>query len=106
MADSNKDDILSILKNYTDQKEETDRELVKIESRLEDRIIEVKMDLKGDIMQVKTDLEKDIREAKTDLKDDIKEIRNTLRMMTNLIITCGIGILAVIVTLILNIILK
>ncbi len=57
-------------------------------------------------MQVKTDLEKDIREAKTDLKDDIKEIRNTLRTMTNLIITCGIGILAVIVTLILNIILK
>ena len=99
MADSNKDDIYSILKNYTDQKEETDRELVKIESRLEDRIIEVKTDLKGDIMQVKTDLEKDIREAKTDLKDDIKEIRNTLRTMTNLIITYGIGILAVIVTL-------
>ena len=45
MADSNKDDIYSILKNYTDQKEETD-----IESRLEDRIIEVKTDLKGDIM--------------------------------------------------------
>ena len=39
-------------------------------------------------------------------KDDIKEIKNTLRTMTNLIITCGIGILAVIVTLILNIILK
>ena len=106
MADANKDDILSILKSYTDQKEETDKELVKIESRLEDRIIEVKSDLKGDIMQVKTDLEKDIREVKTDLKDDIKEIRNTLRTMTNLIITCGIGILAVIVTLILNIILK
>ncbi len=106
MTDSNKDEILSILKNVTNHKEQTDRELVKIESRLEDRIIEVKTDLKSDIMQVKTDLEKDIREVKTDLKDDTKEIRNTLRTMTNLIITCGIGILAVIVTLILNIILK
>ncbi len=50
MADSNKDEILSFLKNFTDHKEETDRELVKIESRLEDRTIEVKSDLKGDIM--------------------------------------------------------
>ncbi|MCY4554403.1 MAG: hypothetical protein OXC79_12090 [Candidatus Poribacteria bacterium] len=106
MVDANKDDIFSILKKSTDYKEDTDRALVRIESRLEDRIIELKTDLKGDILQVKTDLEKDIREVKTDLKDDIKEIRNTLRTMTNLIITCGIGILAVIVTLILNIILK
>jgi glycine cleavage system H lipoate-binding protein len=109
MVDANKDDIFSILKKSTDHKEDTDRALVRIESRLEDRIIEVKTDLKGDILQVKTDLEKnnqqvktdlekDIREVKTDLKDDIKEIRNTLRTMTNLIITCGIGILAVIVT--------
>ena len=36
-----------------------------------------------------TDLKKDIREVKTDRKDDIKEIRNTLRTMTNLIITFG-----------------
>ena len=106
MVDANKDDIFSILKKSTDYKEDTDRALVRIESRLEDRIIELKTDLKGDILQVKTDLEKDIREVKTYLKDDIKEIRNTLRTMTNLIITCGIGILAVIVTLILNIILK
>ena len=106
MVDANKDDIFSILKKSTDYKEDTDRALVRIESRLEDRIIELKTDLKSDILQVKTDLEKDIREVKTDLKDDIKEIRNTLRTMTNLIITCGIGILAVIVTLILNIILK
>ena len=124
MVDANKDDIFSILKKSTARKEDTDRALVRIESRLEDRIIEVKTDLKGDILQlktdllqikadleknnqqVKTDLEKDIREVKTDLKDDIKEIRNTLRTITNLIITCGVGILAVIVTLILNIILK
>ena len=124
MANSNKYEILNFLKNCKDQKEEADRDTVKVESRLEDRIIEVKTDLKGDIIQVKaellqvktdlennnqqvkTDLEKDIREVKADLKDDIKEIRNTLRTMTNLIITCGIGILAVIVTLILNIILK
>lgn len=117
MADANQNDIFGILKKSTDYKEDTDRALVRIESRLEDRIIEVKTDLKGDILQVKadleknnqqvkTDLEKDIREVKTDLKDDIKEIRNTLRTMTNLIITCGVGILAVIVTLILNIILK
>ena len=106
MANSKNNDTYNILKNFTDHKEDTDRELVKIESRLEDRIIEVKSDLKGDIIQVKTDLEKDIREVKIDLKDDIKEIRNTLRTMTNLIITCGIGILAIIVTLILNIILK
>lgn len=113
MADANKDEILSILKKSTNHKEETDRALVRIESRLEDRIIEVKTDLKSDIMQVrtdllqvKTDLEKDVRESKTDLKDDIKEMRNSQRTMTNLIITCGVGILAVIVTLILNIILK
>ena len=85
MVDANKDDIFSILKKSTDYKEDTDRALVRIESRLEDRIIELKTDLKGDILQVKTDLEKDIREVKTDLKDDIKEIRNTLRTMTNLI---------------------
>ena len=95
MADSKNNDTYNILKNFTDHKEDTDRELVKIESRLQDRIIEVKSDLKGDIIQIKTDL-----------KDDIKEIRNTLRTITNLIITCGVGILAVIVTLILNIILK
>ena len=124
MADANKDGILSILKTSTDHKEDTDKALVRIESRLEDRIIEVKTDLKSDIMQVradllqvktdleknnqqvKTDLEKNISEVKTDLKDDIKEIRNTLRTMTNIIITCGVGILAVIVTLILNTILK
>ncbi len=124
MANANRNEILNILKKSTDDKEETGRELVRTEAHLEDRIMEVKTDLKSDIIQVrtdilqvktdlekdnqqvKTDLEKDIREAKTDLKDDIKEIRNTLRTMTNLIITCGIGILAVIVTLILNIILK
>ena len=117
MANSNKYEILNFLKNCKDRKEEADGDAVKTESRLEDRIMEVKTDLKGDIIQVKTDLlqvktdlennnqqvkmdlEKDIREVKTDLKDDIKEIRNTLRTMTNLIITCGIGILAVIVTL-------
>ncbi len=113
IVDFNRDEILSNLINVTNHKEQTDRELVKIESRLEDRIIEVKTDLKSGIMQVrtdilqfKTDLEKDLREVKTDLKDDIKEMRNSQRTMTNLIITCGVGILAVIVTLILNIILK
>ena len=105
MADS-KDDVLEYLKHFTDHKEETDRGLVQIETRLEGRITEIKTDLKEDIMQVKTDLEKDIREAKTDLKDDIKEIRNTMRTMTNLVIACGIGILGVIVTLILNIVSK
>ncbi len=106
MADANKDEILNVLKNLTDYKENTDREFAKVESRLENRILEVKTDLKNDISQVRTDLEKDIRESKTDLKDDIKEMRNSQRTMTNLIITCGVGILAVIVTLILNIILK
>ena len=33
MVNANKDDLFSILKNYTDQKEETDRELVKRLSR-------------------------------------------------------------------------
>ena len=55
MADS-KDDIIEYLQGYKDRKEETDIELVKIESRLEDRIKEVKTDLKGDIMQVKNRL--------------------------------------------------
>ncbi len=105
MAGSQKN-ILEYLKGYKESKEESDIELIKVESRLEERIKEVKTDLKSDITQLKSDLEKDIREAKTDLKDDIKEIRNTMRTMTNLVIACGIGILGVIVTLILNIVSK
>ena len=101
-----KDEVFEILAKFANRKEETEKELVQIETRLESRIKENKTDLKQDIAQLKTDLEKDIREAKTDLKDDIKEIRNTLRTMTNLIIACGIGVLGVIVTLIVNIISK
>ena len=131
MANSNKYEILNFLKNCKDRKEAADGDAVKVEARLEDRIIEVKTDLKSDIIQVKVDLlqvktdlennnqqvktdlennirevkmdlETDIREVKTDLKDDIKEIRNTLRTMTNLMITCSIGILAIIVNSILQ----
>ncbi|MDE0638594.1 MAG: hypothetical protein OXI43_22350 [Candidatus Poribacteria bacterium] len=57
MAESQKD-ILEYLKGYKDSKEESDIELVKVESRLEERIKEVKTDLKSDITQLKTDLEK------------------------------------------------
>lgn len=106
MADANKDEILSILKKSTDHKEDTDRALVRIESRLEDRMIEVKTDPKVSIMQVKTDLKSAIREFKIDLKDDIKEIRNTLQIMTNLLILCNIGVFAVIIPLVLYMILK
>ncbi len=74
-----KDNIFEYLKHFTDHKEETDRELIQIETRLEGRITEIKTDLKEDIMQVKTDLEKDIREVKTDLKDDIKDKVSGLR---------------------------
>ena len=49
MADANKDEILNVLKNLTDYKENTDREFAKVESRLENRILEVKTDLKNDI---------------------------------------------------------
>ena len=40
MSKYNKDEILSVLKNNKDQEEDIDRELVKFESRLEDRLIE------------------------------------------------------------------
>lgn len=62
-----KDNIVEYLQHFSHRKEETDRELVQIETRLEARIKEIKTDLKEDIMQVKTDLEKDIREVKTDI---------------------------------------
>ena len=97
MAES-KDDVLEYLKSYTNRKEETDRELVQIETRLEDRIKEIKTDLKEDIMQVKTDLEKDIREVKTDLKDDIKDKVSGLRWF----IGTAVAIAAIIVPLILK----
>ncbi len=42
-------DIVDYLKHFTDRKEETDRELVQIETRLGDRIKEFKTDLKSDI---------------------------------------------------------
>ena len=78
MAES-KIDILEYLKVYKDTKEKSDIELVKVESRLEERIKEVKTDLKGDITQAKTDLEKDIREVKTDLRDDLTKVETSLR---------------------------
>ena len=74
-----KDDIIEYLQAYKDRKEKTDIELVKIESRLEDRIKEVKTDLKGDIMQVKTDLENDIKGVKTDLENDIQVVRDDIK---------------------------
>ncbi len=106
MVDVTKNEILSILKNLTDQKERTDRELVKIESRLENRIIEVKSDPNGVIMQVRTYLKKCFRNFRINLKNDIKEIRNTLRTMTNLLIICNIGVFAVIIPLTLYMILQ
>ena len=75
-----KDEIFEFLQIHT-----TDIELVKDESRLENRINEVKTDLKGDIMQVrtdllqvKTDLENNIREVKTDLENNIREVKTDL----------------------------
>ena len=97
MTDS-KDDTFEYLKHFTDRKEKTDRELVQIETRLEDRIKEIKTDLKGDIMQVKTDLEKDIREVKTDLKDDIKDKVSGLRWFIGI----TVAIAAIIVPLIIK----
>ncbi len=80
-----KDEILEFLQGYKNRKEKTDIELVKIESRLEDRIKEAKTDLKGDILQVKTDLlqvktdlENNIRGVKTDLENDIKGVKTDL----------------------------
>lgn len=93
-----KDEALEYLKNYTNRKEETDRGLVQMETRLEDRIKEIKTDLKGDIIQVKTDLEKDIREVKTDLKDDIKDKVGGLRWFIGI----TVAIAAIIVPLIIK----
>ena len=96
-----KDNIFGYLKHFTDhkdRKEETDRGLVQIETRLEGRITEIKTDLKEDIMQVKTDLEKDIREVRTDLKDDIKDKVSGLRWF----IGTAVAIAAIIVPLILK----
>ena len=75
------DDILEYLAKFANRKEETEKELVQIETRLEDRITEIKTDLKQDIIQVKTDSEGDIREVKTDLKDDIKLVRDDIKLV-------------------------
>lgn len=97
MAES-KDEALEYFENYTNRKEETDRGLVQMETRLEDRIKEIKTDLKGYIIQVKTDLEKDIREVKTDLKDDIKDKVGGLRWFIGI----TVAIAAIIVPLIIK----
>ena len=94
-----RDEILEFLHIHTTDKEWTGIELVKDESRLENRINEVKTDLKGDIMQVrtdlkgdimqvrtdllqvKTDLENNIREVKTDLENDIQIVRNDVQIV-------------------------
>ena len=73
MSDANQNDIFGILKKSTDYKEDTDRALVRIESRLEDRIIEVKTDLKSDIMQVRADL----LQVKTDLEKISVKLKQT-----------------------------
>lgn len=100
-----KDNIFEYLKHFTDHKEETDRGLVQIETRLEGRITEVKTDLKSDIMQVKTDLEKDIREVKTDLKADIQVVREDIKDKVSGLrwfIGIAVAIAAIIVPLILK----
>lgn len=78
-------EILEFLQIHTTDKEGTVIELIKNESRLENRINEVKTDLKGDIMQVrtdllqvKTDLEINIREVKTDLENHTREVKTDL----------------------------
>lgn len=60
-----------------------DKDLEKLESKLNDKIINIEKDVK----QVKADLEKDIREVKIDLKDDIKDKISGLRWFIGIIIT-------------------
>ncbi|RKU14536.1 hypothetical protein C6501_08035 [Candidatus Poribacteria bacterium] len=72
-------DIHKYLQEYKESKNKSDIELVRIESRIEERIKEVKTELQNDNAQLKTDLEKDIREVKTDLKDEIAGVEKYLR---------------------------
>lgn len=71
-----KDDVLEYLKSYTNRKEETDRELVQIETRLEEQIKEVKTDLKDEIARVEKYL-----------RDDINGIRIRITALTVLGVT-------------------
>ena len=83
-----RDEIHEFLQIHTTDKEWTGIELVKDESRLENRINEVKTDLKGDIMQVRTDLKGDIMQVrtdllqvKTDLENDIQIVRDDIQIV-------------------------
>ncbi len=98
----------SILKNLEDhriQKEETQRELNRVESRFDNRISEVKMDfgkdithVRGEVAQVKADLEKDIREVQIDLRDDIKGIRSHITALTVLGVTSLLTLIGLFIT--------
>ncbi len=72
-----RNNMLEHLQVHTTHKEDIGIELVKNESRLEDRINDVKTDLKDNIIQVRTDLENDIMQVRTDLlqvKSDLENI--------------------------------
>ena len=88
MAES-KIDILEYLKVYKDTKEKSDIELVKVESRLEERIKEVKTDLRDDLTKVETSL-----------RDGIKGIRTRITALTILGITSLLTLIGFGITLI------
>lgn len=70
-----------------------DKDLEKLESKLNDKIINIEKDVK----QVKADLEKDIREVKIDLKDDIKERISGLRWFIGIIMSVAAIIVPLII---------
>ena len=101
--------ILRNLEAHRIQREETQRELNRVESRFDNRINEAKIDfgkdithVRGEVAQVKADLEKDIREVQIDLRDDIKGIRAHITALTVLGVTSLLTLIGLIITVLLK----
>lgn len=97
--------ILRNLEAHRIQREETQRELNRVESRFHNRISEAKMDnekditqVRGEVAQVKMDIEKDLREVQLDLRDDIKGIRTHITALTVLGVTSLLTLIGLFIT--------
>ena len=87
------EDVQRVLDIFSVKERIVDKDLERLESRLNDRII----DFEKDVTQVKTDLEKDIREVQIDLRDDIKGIRAHITALTILGVTSLLTLIGLII---------
>ena len=88
------EDVQRVINIFSVKEHIVDKDLEKLESRLNDRII----DFEKDVTQVKADLEKDIREVQIDLRDDIKGIRSHITVLTVLDVTSLLTLIGLIIT--------